>query len=43
MTEEDQIYSRAAMEGWLYVDTLNNGKILKVDHDTHIFMPIGQI
>ena len=37
--EEDEIYMRAAMPGWLYIDTrYNQTKVLKLN-ETHNFVP----
>jgi len=40
LTEEDIIYKKSAMPGWLYVDTLNpkNISILKLDDNTNEFI-----
>ena len=40
LTEEDIIYKKSAMPGWLYVDTLNPKKIsiLKLDDNTKEFI-----
>ena len=40
LTEEDYIYTKSAMPGWLYIDTLDNKKIsvLKFDDDTKEFI-----
>ena len=40
LTEEDIIYKKSAMPGWLYVDTLNPKKIsvLKLDDNTNEFI-----
>ena len=40
LTEEDYIYTKSAMPGWLYIDTLDNKKIsvFKFDDDTKDFI-----
>ena len=49
MTEEDEIYSLAAMPGWLYVDTgdkTDSGDsavtILRVEEESRAFVPAGR-
>ena len=49
MTEEDEIYSLAAMPGWLYVDTGDKTDsedsavtILRVEEESRAFVPAGQ-
>ena len=39
LSEEDEIYLRSGMPGWLYVDTRdqNNIKVLQVDQSTQTF------
>ena len=43
LSEEDQIYSLAAMPGWRYVDTLARGSatVLMVEQGSHAFVPAG--
>ena len=42
MTEDDEIFLRAAMPGWLYIDTRDpeDTRLLKVDSQTHKFSPV---
>ena len=49
LTEEDEIYSLAAMPGWLYVDTgvkTDSGDsavtILRVEEESRAFVPAGR-
>ena len=44
LTEEDIIYKKSAMPGWLYIDTLDNQKIsvLKLDDDTKKFIKMNK-
>ena len=41
LTEEDELYTRAAMVGWLYVDTMGPGeaRLLVLDPVTRQFVP----
>ena len=41
LSEEDEIYLRSGMEGWLYVDTRdkNNVTVLQVNTNTQTFTP----
>ena len=38
-TEEDEIYMRAAMPGWLYIDTRNNQTTVLKLNETQQFVP----
>ena len=45
LTEEDEIYLKAAMPGWLYIDTRNISeiKILEIDQDKREFVVSGTV